>query len=606
MNVKREILPNRQNFSKDIPSINGSIFTGYKYGTKSINVEVAIFSQDKTDYVKKVRNLARILNTKNPCRFEVSDEPDKYYYAIVDGSTELEKKFSTGKAEITFLCNDPVAYSDVIKTFVPDANNIFSIENNGTMETAALLDIDFNNAACFFQATNPYGQTVLVGSPLDVTKETIPANNKIVDDKCESSTNFLGLAGTLLDNQREITGQQGVGMYGSAMICTNYGTGKDKTWTGCGFKRVLPQPVQGFEVRVDLVFSSQGENYGVSKPSGGGSSGGGNTGNLGVYEVVNCGGLWINENPNTSKPIFAMPPGTKVYPVEIKGNWVKHTHKNKGKTYTGWSSLSYLKKISKSSSRTTGEMFTGEEAKKYAEDELGILEVYGFDKNGAKLFKIQFTDSNPFYEYVEPQVYFGNTLVLDDAKYLPAPRVVKVKDDNSQKEIEKQVASGVFGDFNDFEGNVIIRREKHPTGSYVWTASITKVKDGCIEKSIATSNCLCNTVDFPDGELNYLGFFIGRFGDSRPVDAIGIKNIEVKNLVDVKIDNKKNLSIFEKGDHLQIDFSSGMVTLNEKPFLTHLDIGSEFFDLPTGRSQFVIKTDDPDAKVVCGVQEKYI
>ena len=123
---------------------------------------------------------------------------------------------------------------------------------------------------------------------------------------------------------------------------------------------------------------------------------------------------------------------------------------------------------------------------------------------------------------------------------------------------------------------------------------------------MATSNSLSNDA-YPKGQLNYLGFYIGRYGTNSTMSVAGIKNIEVKRL-NMKIDEVAtgNTSIFDEGDHLQIDFNNGLVTLNQRPFLTNIDIGSEFFTIPTGTSQIITASDDEDAVVLCGIQEKFI
>ena len=86
----------------------------------------------------------------------------------------------------------------------------------------------------------------------------------------------------------------------------------------------------------------------------------------------------------------------------------------------------------------------------FAEEQMGVLEIYGYDQNGTKLFKLMFADWNEFYEYTEPKVYIGNSLVLSEGKNTPTARKVE----------GKNVESGVFGDFNDFTGSITIRREK--------------------------------------------------------------------------------------------------------------------------------------------------
>lgn len=345
--VDREILPPRENFSKSIPSMNGSYYTGYKYGERTITIEVNFVAPTKEKLEKKLREFANLLDVDSPKKLTVNDEPDIYYLAVPDGSFDVSKPSKlTATVSIGFICHNPLKFSNKWKSFIPANKGIITFENNGTTDTECILDVDFNKESCFFQATNPKGETVLIGKPKDETKPTLPLADIILEENCESSSKFGAMAESLLDKNRKSEGQFGVGINGTSIVCTNYGNPRDEEWGGSAFKRSLGQNVDEFEVVIDFKFSSQGKNYQVPTPSPAPPSAPPNTPDtLGNYKVVNCGGLWINETPDTSRPIYAMAPNTIIYPTEIRGNWAKHTHKAKYGVYTGWSSMKYLKKI---------------------------------------------------------------------------------------------------------------------------------------------------------------------------------------------------------------------------------------------------------------------
>lgn len=616
LNVKRSILPTRNNFQKEIPTLHGSYYTGYKYSEKQIILEIAIYGKNKTDYMQKVTNLASILDVKNPAPLIINDEPYKCYFAVPTGDTSLNKFAQSAKSEITFICHDPLAYSLYWNTYAP-TDNIFTVESYGTADTYPVVDVDFNGDACFFQLTNPSGETVLIGNQTDIMKETVSETDIVLNDNCQSSANFTSISEELLDNTRKITGQYGVGLNGNGMVSTNYGEVPDVgMWGGCAFKRSLNTNLSEFEVEVDVVFSSQGQNYVAPKPTPpvqqpsvstpenkpSNPTNTPSTQTLGTYKVVNCGGLYINAGPNTSQPLYAMAPGTYVYPTEINGNWAKHTHSNKWNTFTGWSSLKYLQKIS-----NTGKSLARQaNARAYAEDQLGIIEIYGFDQNGAKLFKMSLEDSNKYYEYVMPRTEIGNTIVLRDDKATPTARKITQKDSNGN-ETTIEAASGVFGDWNDFEGKLSIRREINASGEYTWNCTFKKIKDGKVEKILETSNGLSNK-SYPKGDLNYLAVFIGKYKDVEAMSVAGIKNILVRKLNINSSSNLdyKNVYIFSEGDHLRIDFAEGLVTLNDSPILTKLDIGSEFFAIPPGNSQFITSSDCENYSAICGFKDRFL
>lgn len=618
LNITRSILPSRENFSKTIPTMSGSFYTGFKYGERKISLEVAIIPDKQKTYMEKISELANVLNVSNPSRLIISDEPYKYYYAIVDGESSLSKKFATATTMITFICHDPIARGFYWNCYSASEKGMIDVINYGTAESHPLIEVDFRNKSCFVQLTNYKGETILVGKPNNLTQSTVSISDIVLDEPCYTSNNFTSLAQSLLDEGRKVTGNFGVGLNGNAIVCSNYGDAQENSWTGASFKRSLGSDVEDFEITFDITFSSKGENWSIPQPSKpvtpkpdpkppskpNTSVNNPPDQSLGTYKVVNCGGLWINKDANTKNPLYPMAPNTLIYPTEIKNGWAKHTHSNKWHTYTGWSSMKYLKKVSDRNKKSSREKNTRDSIQ-YAEDQIGLLEIYGFEKNGAKLFKIEISDTNEHYEYVDPKVYIGSELVLHDNKNAPSARKITTKDDDG-KVVEKEVESGVFGDFNDLIGKVVIKREKNAFGKQLWTCSISKIVGGKIKTSIKTSNTLSSS-KFPNKNLNYLGFYIGRYSNKRKVSEVGINNIKVRRL-NMKSDESttKNLQIFDIGDRLQIDCENGSVELNNISIMEHLDIGSDFFTVPVGESQISFKSDDKEAVVLCGIQDKFL
>lgn len=600
LNIERTLLPTRINSSKSIPTMNGSFYTGYHYEEKFIKVEILINETSIQDLKNKLSNIKKILDVGNPSKLIISDEPNLYYYAVLDGSTDLSKiGRTTGSATLTFICHDPVAYSNKWSTFSPGARNIIEVDNEGTVAADPLVDVIFKKKACFFQATNRSGETVLIGTPKDIGKTNQSESDILVDDACTDSAEFTTLAQSLIDSNRVVNGAFGVGFNGNGIVCTNYGSDSD-AWHGAAFRKSIGKNVSEFEVTIDLTFSSQGKNYVAPTPVPTPPTAPPATGPtcLGTYKVVNCGGLWINRDANTNNPLYAMAPGTLIYPTEIKGNWAKHVHSNKWNTFTGWSSTKYLQKVS-NSGRSTMQIST--RAEEYAENQLGLMEIYGYDQSGAKLFKTEITDSSEWFENVEPKMYIGGSKVLEDSKITTPVRTQK----NSEGK-DENAASGAVGRWNDLTAKIIIRREKNAKGEYLWNFTINKYSSGKLVQTMSTKNSL-NSPSYPNGDLNYIGFYLGQYADKKVVDVMAINNISVKKL-NMKTDSFEdgNIYIFEPNDTLQVNFANGNVLKNGVSISTQIDIGSSFFKVPSGESEFVVRSDDDTAIICCGIQHKYL
>lgn len=103
--------------------------------------------------------------------------------------------------------------------------------------------------ACFFQATNREGETVLIGTPKQVGKTTTAQSDIVVNDNCQDAST------SLLDSDKKVDGGMfGVGFNGNGIVTTNFGAGS-------AFRKSLGKNVSEFEVEIDFTFSSQGKNY---------------------------------------------------------------------------------------------------------------------------------------------------------------------------------------------------------------------------------------------------------------------------------------------------------------------------------------------------------
>jgi len=597
LSIQREVLPPRENFTKSIPNRNGSQFTGFHYGERTFTVEVCFTGETKEELIEKARQLAKVLDVKNPSKLILSDEQDKYYYAVVDGNTSIDRQFNTAKTTITFICYNPVAYSSLWQTYLPDDKGIVEVTNEGTAETFPSVEVAFNNNACFLQLTNYEGKTILIGQPRKEVLETIEDNLVLINDDCSSSTTFTSLASSLLEDSKVADGLLGVGENGTGIVCTNYGTETEDKWTGGALRRNLDTTVKNFVVEADVIFASGNEVY-IVPPNASNTEG--DTTLLGTYEVTAKTGLNVRTSYSTSSSRKgAMPYGTQVVVKEIKNGWARHNYKN----WNGWSDMRYLKKISSKTKTVEANISTQEN--EFYENEMGLIEIYGYTSNGGRLFKAQISDATAWYEFVEPMTYIGgdDTLVLQSGKLTPTPNTVAQKDDNG-KVTYKKVSSGMFGDFNDCVGKFVIKRDTSSTGNQLWSCSFYKYKNGQIVKTISTANWLSNA-NYPKGDLAYLGLYIAKYGANNPVSHMVIDNLKVTKINPAPA-KQINYEIFKKGDVVNIDFESGEITKNGVPFLTSLDIGSEFFTIPTGTSQFIINSDDRQIEAVIGLQARYL
>lgn len=669
--INREILPTRKNYTKDIPAINGEIYMGYKYTPRNISLECSVNATSREDYVDVLKQLAFIFDVKTPKRLILSDDKNRYCYAVLDGSVSEDRMRYGSKFTLNFICYDPYMYSIDLDTFGGVNARIgksIQVNNGGSTDAYPKISVSFNNTAHFLQCTDDLGRTVLIGQPPSVDNTQGTFNPIVLRDNCELLTDW-NPTGNVLDEGREVMGDLRINTGGYGITCGDFGS-SDKGWHGGARRRNLNAKVESFEVKVKMEHNSLGDlrgagggatippvtsggksvkyqvtaevslwvragrgtNYGklgylkhgdvvdvfdiqqnwgrikyknqdgyISmsymkeyKPSGNGGNG------AGVYKINATPSLRIRAGRGTNYKQIGSIPNHKVVTVDsIESGWGKTTYNG----HTGYIAMQYAIKQSDLSS---GMMTTdAEEHTPSAEERLGRIEVYGYDSNGAKLWKMSMVDNSEYYEYTQPQIEIGSTLVLDDNKACPAPKTVTETDEKDKnKTVTKKTDSGAFGDWNNFVGWFTIRRRRNEKGQLQWWCKIDKIDNsGKIVRSIQT-NTLIND-KFPQGELSNIVIWIGQHKNSIPVDVMNVNEIYVTNIGEPP-KPKENKPLFRKGDELTIDFSTQEVNTWLGSQMQNLDIGSEFFELPVGASTIYINSDDKELDVVANIRKRWL
>lgn len=588
VDVRRQILPKRINYTKEIPSVNGEYYSGYKYGIRIIEVDFAIIGASKDDYFTKSRQLASMIDVVIPTKLEFSDEPGKYYYAVVDGSIDIKQIINYGAGTISFVCHDPIAYSKEEKIFAASEDNKLTIDNKGTAFTRPLINVCFGQDAHFLQCTYFTGETVLLGTRPNVDKPSVSQSDLVLDEPCEVTTDFTSV-GNILDSDREVMGNCTINQGGYGVVCENYGSSTNG-WHGGALKRGIGSNLEEFEIVATMEHNSGGKlGYGsnaTDKPA-----------NNSVYTCTAEPSLRIRQDRTTnSKKVGSIPKGKDVTVTDISKGWGKVTYGG----VTGYSSMDYLSLKQTKNSYSSYENSSTENSS--TENRLGRIELYGFDSNGQKLFKFVLKDSEEWFEYTEPEVYIGNTLVLSDNKSVPKPITENVQDDNN-KTMTKEVDSGRFGDWNNFYGDFKLKRTRLSNGNYQWYTEVNKIKDGKVTNSIKTNTL--SSDKYPKGLLNHVVIWFGQHKDCVVVDTMGLTDIKVRRLNQLP-NEPVNQKIFKAGEEVIIDCSQHKVYSKDNDYMQHLDIGSEFFDVRDGVSEIRCISDDKSIDVEASIVEKWL
>lgn len=240
-----------------------------------------------------------------------------------------------------------------------------------------------------------------------------------------------------------------------------------------------------------------------------------------------------------------------------------------------------------------------------ADDKVGIIELYGFDANGQRLFVLGMYDDNKWYEHTYPQCKIGSRVVLKDSTIVKDPNKkysTSTSDGDTVIKVTNQL-SGKLGDWNDFWGTWTISRKKDGK-KYKWDVEVKKIKDGKVVKTQRTLNIKYS--DLPTEKLSYVVLYIGTTGNMEKSSDMALTHIKCYE-INPTTEEEVNVAYFKQGDILEIDADNDghNVYLNETERNDIIDVGSRFFSLGVGEEEINVYSNDNDISTSVAIREKY-
>lgn len=235
-----------------VPGRAGALSGVTKTKIRIIPVQVLIEGDNAGDYRNKTEELAEWLIKDQPETLVFDDEPNRTYYALVDGSLDPEELVRIGKGTIMFVCPDPYKYGDeVTKALDGVPFNVL-----GSVDTFPKIKATFNQDSSFFAISNGK-QYLQIGEPAAGDETIIPRWERVLYDELSTTTGWAvatGLpvhggtvAGTMVSS-------------GGTFMASGYGTGS--SWHGPALKKSLPAPLKDFQVNASVYLRTllAGEN----------------------------------------------------------------------------------------------------------------------------------------------------------------------------------------------------------------------------------------------------------------------------------------------------------------------------------------------------------
>lgn len=236
------------------PGMTGAHLSYTETQIREITVPITIEAKNIKDLQKVKEDLAEWLIHDEPKELVFKDEPDRIYYAIVDGSLDLDEIVRYGRGEITFICPDPYKYG-------PEKTREFQdsgiVENKGTAEADPIFELEVLQLTTFAMVSNGEEYN-MIGRPVDVDDVAYSRLETILNDNCSSLVGWSHLpGGTQLDTG--IVGGEMIVQGGYAFTAGSYGTNPNG-WVGPAIRKSLSEPVQDFRAEIRIgAFNTSGD-----------------------------------------------------------------------------------------------------------------------------------------------------------------------------------------------------------------------------------------------------------------------------------------------------------------------------------------------------------
>src|SRR5699024_4585399 len=152
-----------------VMGMSGAHLSHSKRQIRQIDVPIFIKADSFSDLQKIKEDLAEWLIHDETKELIFKDEPDRVYYAVVDGSLDLDELVRWGQGVITFICPDPFKYGQ--EETLETSNDTFIVKNNGTANADPVFELTAKQKATFAMVANGTDEDSeynLIGIPVEV------------------------------------------------------------------------------------------------------------------------------------------------------------------------------------------------------------------------------------------------------------------------------------------------------------------------------------------------------------------------------------------------------------------------------------------------------
>jgi predicted phage tail component-like protein len=227
----------------------GAYLQGVDISPREIEVPIGVVGEDIGDLQKVKEDLAVWLVTDEPKELIFDDEPDRTYFAVVDGTFDPDELVRIGQGTIKFICPDPYKYGLEKEAIFP--SDVVSLNYEGTAPGDPVFELEVLKPVTFALVQNGDNEYMMVGKPVNVEEQVpVQREERIFWSEADSLTGWAtgsGIDGIVAGN---------IATDGYRFYPSSYGTGSG--WHGPAIKTSLPEVLEHFRVDALVDFYNSG------------------------------------------------------------------------------------------------------------------------------------------------------------------------------------------------------------------------------------------------------------------------------------------------------------------------------------------------------------
>ena len=229
-----------------IPGRPGAVLQGSETDVLTIEVDVEISSTVDLNLRKTAEDFASWLITEEPCELTFDDEPDRIYFAVVEGDFKPNEIVSKGYGTIKFLCLDSYKYGPEKEAIFP--SDAVSLDYEGTAPGDPIFELEVLQPVTFAMIQNQNDEYMMIGKPTDVIDTPYEKYERVFYSDCNNLTGWTNATNGEIDGN--IAGTMETN--GTRFQASDFGTGS--SWHGPAIKTSLPEPLTDFRLTAYVGF----------------------------------------------------------------------------------------------------------------------------------------------------------------------------------------------------------------------------------------------------------------------------------------------------------------------------------------------------------------